>query len=93
MQLLQGDEVWRAGEDGRWSKRLLEAALSCSDELKGISLKDSRTQDLLGSGVLPKIVKQPRAYLIDRNDGPRTSIVQWTSIFARSPQREHSSAF
>ena len=75
VQLLQGDEVWRAGEDGRWSKRLLEAALSCSDELKGISLKDSRTQDLLGSGVLPKIVKQPRAYLIDRNDGLRTTLL------------------
>src|SRR5262245_49341156 len=25
VQLLEGDEVWKAGEDGRWSKRLLEA--------------------------------------------------------------------
>lgn len=75
VQLLQGDEVWRAGEDGRWSKRILEAALSCSDELQGITLEDARTQDLLGSGVLPEIVKEPRAYLIDRNDGPRTTLL------------------
>jgi hypothetical protein len=75
VQLLQGEEVWRAGEDGRWSKRILEAALSCSDELKGISLQDARPQDLLGSGVLPQIVKEPRAYLIDRNDGLRTTLL------------------
>jgi len=31
VQLIEGDEVWKAGEDERWSKELLEAALSCSD--------------------------------------------------------------
>ena len=75
VQLLEGDEVWRAGEDGRWSKQILEAALACSDELKGITLEDARPQDLLGSGVLPEIVKEPRAYLIDRNDGLRTTLL------------------
>ena len=30
VQLLEGADVWRAGEDGRWSRRLLEAALSRS---------------------------------------------------------------
>ena len=75
VQLLQGEEVWKAGEDGRWSKQILEAALSCSDELQGITLIDARPQDLLGSGVLPQIVKEPRAYLIDRNDGLRTTLL------------------
>ncbi len=28
VQLLQGPAVWKAGSDGRWSRRLLEAALS-----------------------------------------------------------------
>ena len=28
VQLIQGPEVWKAGRDGRWSRRLLEAALS-----------------------------------------------------------------
>jgi len=75
VQLLEGDEVWRAGEDGRWSKDILEAALSCSDELQGITRTDARPQDLLGSGLLPELVKEPRAYLIDRNDGLRTTLL------------------
>ncbi|MCH2212851.1 MAG: hypothetical protein MK110_16230 [Fuerstiella sp.] len=75
VQLLQGDDVWRAAEEGRWSAQILEAALSCSDELKGITLKDARPQDLLRSGVLPEIVEKPRAYIIDRNDGLRTTLL------------------
>ena len=31
VQLIEGDAVWKAGEDGRWSKELLTAALSRSD--------------------------------------------------------------
>ena len=75
VQLLQGDEVWKAGEDGRWSKEILEAALSRTDEMQGVTLKDARPQDLLGSGVLPGLVKEPRAYLIDRYDGLRTTLL------------------
>ncbi len=75
VQLIDGDEVWKAGEDGRWSKRLLEAALSRSDSPQGISLTESRPQDLVGSGVLPKLVKDPAAYLIERNDGLRTTLL------------------
>ena len=75
VQLLEGDEVWKAGEDGRWSKEILEAALSCTDELQGVTLQDARPQDLLRSGVLPHLVKEPRAYLIDRNDGLRTTLL------------------
>ena len=33
VQLLEGDAVWKAGEEGVWSRRLLEAALSRSDSL------------------------------------------------------------
>ena len=46
VQMLEGDAVWKAGEDGLWSRRLLEAALSRSDSLQGDSERDSRTQDL-----------------------------------------------
>ena len=31
VQLIEGDAVWKAGEEGRWSKELLTAALSRSD--------------------------------------------------------------
>ncbi|MEZ5354156.1 MAG: hypothetical protein R2762_16080 [Bryobacteraceae bacterium] len=75
VQLIDGDEVWKAGEDGRWSKRLLEAALSRSDTPQGISVTDPRPQDLVGSGVLPKLVKNPAAYFIERNDGLKTTLL------------------
>lgn len=75
VELLDGDAVWQAGEAGRWSKQLLTAALSRSDTPKGLTLDDARTQDLVGSGVLPKIVKEPAAYLIERNDGLRTALL------------------
>jgi hypothetical protein len=75
VQLLRGDDVWQALEGGRWSNRLLEAAFARSDELQGVSLKDARTQDLLGSGVLPQIVDDPHAWIIERKDGLQTTLL------------------
>ena len=75
VQLIEGDAVWQAGEEGRWSKRLLEAALSRSDSLQGDSELDSRPQDLANNGQLPKLVKNPAAYFIERNDGLRTTLL------------------
>jgi hypothetical protein len=75
VQMLEGDAVWKAGEKGVWSKRLLEAALSRSDSLQGYSELDSRPQDLANNGELPKLVKDPAAYLIERSDGLRTTLL------------------
>jgi len=75
VQLIEGDAVWQAGEQGRYSKRLLEAALSRSDKIMGKTVEDARPQDLVGSGVLPKIVPQPAAYFIERRDGTRTTLL------------------
>ncbi len=75
VQLIEGDAVWRAGEEGQWSRRLLEAALSRSDSLQGDSELDSRPQDLAHNGQLPKLVKNPAAYFIERNDGLRTTLL------------------
>jgi len=75
VQLIDGDAVWKAGEEGRWSKRLLTAALSRSDTPRGLTDQDARTQDLVGSGVLPKLVPAPAAYFIERNDGTRTTLL------------------
>lgn len=75
VQLLDGDAVWKAGEAGVWSKQLLEAALSRSDSLQGVSERDSRTQDLANNGELPRLVKDPSAYIIERNDGLRTTLL------------------
>ena len=75
VQLIEGDAVWKAGDEGVWSRRLLEAALSRSDSLQGLSALDSRTQDLASNGELPRLVKNPSAYLIERTDGLQTTLL------------------
>jgi hypothetical protein len=75
VQLIEGDAVWKAGGEGRWSKTLLTAALSRSDTPQGLTIQDGRTQDLSGSGELPRLVKNPAAYFIERNDGLRTTLL------------------
>ena len=75
VQLIEGDGVWKAGEEGRWSKELLESALSRCDSPCGLTEEDGRTQDLLGSGELQKLVENPAAYLIERNDGLQTTLL------------------
>ena len=75
VQLIEGEDVWRAGQDGRYAKDLLEAALSRSDSPQGLTLEDGRTQDLLGNGELPKRVESPAAYFIEFNDGLKATLL------------------
>jgi len=75
VELIDGEAVWKAGEEGRWSGQLLTAALSRSDTPQGLSKADGRPQDLLGSGELRKLVKQPAAYFIERKDGLKTTLL------------------
>jgi hypothetical protein len=75
VQLLQGDDVWEAGNAGRWSKDLLSSALSRSDTPMGLTVLDGRTQDLVTSVVLPQLVKDPIAYCIEYTDGTRATLL------------------
>lgn len=75
VQLIENDEVWKAGEAGRWSKDLLTAALSRSDTPQGLTVKDGRTQDLVQNGELPKLVKNPWAYCIEYADGLKATLL------------------
>ncbi len=75
VQLVEGDAVWKAGDQGRWSKELLTAALSRSDTPLGLTVKDGRTQDLVRSGELPKLAKNPWAYFIEYADGFRATLL------------------
>lgn len=75
VQLLEGDDVWAAGHAGRWSRDLLSSALSRSDTPLGLTLLDGRTQDLVASGVLPQLVKDPTAYCIEYADGVRATLL------------------
>jgi len=75
VQMLEGDAVWKAGEDGRYSKELLTAALSRSDTPQGQTIVDGRTQDLVAKGELPKLVKTPSAYFIEYRDGLKATLL------------------
>src|SRR6201985_2100349 len=75
VQLLEGDDVWAAGSAGRWTKDLLSSPLSRSDTPLGLTVLDGRTQDLVASGVLPQLVKNPAAYCIEYNDGTRATLL------------------
>jgi hypothetical protein len=75
VQLLEGDDVWAAGQAGRWSKDLLISALSRSDTPLGLTLLDGRNQDLVGDGALPQLVKDPAAYCIEYADGTKATLL------------------
>ena len=75
VQLVDGDAVWRAGEEGRYSRDLLVSALSRSDTPQGQTIVDGRTQDLVAKGELPKLVKNPAAYFIEYRDGLRATLL------------------
>jgi len=75
VQLIEGDEVWKAGEQGRYSKALLSSALSRSDTPLGLSFEDSRPQDMVRDGVLPKLVAKPAAYFIEYKDGLKATLL------------------
>ncbi len=80
VQLIEGDEVWKAGDDGRWSKELLTAALSRSDTPQGLTVADGRTQEMVASGEVRKLAKDPAAYFIERNDGLRTTLLMLNGV-------------
>ena len=75
VQLLEGESVWEAGKAGKWSMELLSSALSRSDTPLGLTLEDGRTQDLVGSGVLPSLASHPIAFLITYRDGARAAVL------------------
>lgn len=75
VRLLEGDEVWRAGDRKLWSWPLLAAALSRSHSPQGDPVMDGRTQDIAGLGLVPKLARHPQAWLLEHHDGLRTSIL------------------
>ena len=79
VQLIMGDKVWELGEKGRYSKELLESALSRCDSPKGLTEEDGRTQDLIGTGELYRLVDEPAAYFIEQ---PFTNLA--TTVLKRS---------
>jgi len=75
VETLEGDLVWKAGAEGRWSKDLLSSALSRSDTPLGATVRDGRTQDLTARGVLPALVSKPLACFIEYRDGTKATLL------------------
>lgn len=75
VQMIEGEAVWKAGNEGRWSKQLLSSALSRSDTPQGLTITDGRTQDLTAPGVLPRLVPKPVACFIDYLDGTKATLL------------------
>jgi hypothetical protein len=75
VQMIEGDAVWKAMDEGRYSKELLTAALSRSDSPQGQTIVDGRTQDLVAKGELPKLVKTPAAYFIEYRNGLKATLL------------------
>ncbi|MCY4403299.1 MAG: hypothetical protein OXD54_12045 [Candidatus Poribacteria bacterium] len=75
VQLIDGDEVWKSGKEGRWSMELLEAAFSRSDTPCGLTDEDGRTQDMIANGEIYRLVDNPSAYFIEYNDGFKATLL------------------
>lgn len=75
VQFLEGEAVWKAGDAGRWSWRLLDAALSrCASR---------------NTGPVRENVLVPQAVLVDYRDGTRATVlnlIEQTSEFAFAAQ-------
>ncbi len=75
VQMIEGVAVWQAGDEGRWSKDLLDAAFSRSDTPLGVGETESRPEDLVMSGALRQIAPNPAAYFIEYRDGLRATLL------------------
>ncbi|MHB8521121.1 MAG: hypothetical protein ACYDH9_10225 [Limisphaerales bacterium] len=82
VRFLEGESVWRARDQGQWSQRLLAAALSRSDSPQGDPVKDGRTQDLVGLGLVPRLARDPRGWLVRHRDGLRSAILVLDGVVA-----------
>jgi hypothetical protein len=74
VRTLEGDAVWEAA-DKDWSWRLLAAALSRTDNAQGNTALDGRTEEILNSGLIKSMAKNPRARIIEHSGGLRTVIM------------------
>ena len=75
VEYLEGEDVWKAGDEGVWSWELLEAAVSRSDTPQGNAVEDGRPENLVGLGYARELAKNPCAYIIDYADGFRASML------------------
>jgi hypothetical protein len=72
VQFLQGDAVWKAGDAGRWSWDLLDAALARSETLNPGDVRDNATA-YPGPTTVANL--PPRVFLVEYRDGTRGTVL------------------
>lgn len=75
IRAFEGQEVWAARRRKEWPEDLLAAALSRSNNPQGDPIRDGRTQDLHGLGLVPSLARNPRAWITRHPDGCRTTVL------------------
>jgi len=74
VQCLEGDAVWKAGDDGVWSWDLLEAALSRSPSRNVGDIKENCRQ-YRSPLDHPELRKSPMAFIVEYRDGLRATVL------------------
>ena len=64
---LRDSGFWQTLKRDYWP--LVKSAMSRSDSPQGDPVRDGRTQDLVGLGLLEELVKSPRGWLVELQDG------------------------
>jgi hypothetical protein len=80
VELQTGEAVWQSGREGRWSRELLEAALSRSSSIQGLTLADGRTQNLASGAELRRLTQRPSAYFLEYSDGTRATLLMLDGV-------------
>jgi hypothetical protein len=71
VQCLTGKDVWRAGDAGKWSWELLEAALARSETVNPGDIRhNTGTMKVMGQPIIP-----PTCFLIEYRDGTRGTVL------------------
>jgi hypothetical protein len=71
---LEGDAVWKAGDDGVWSRDLLDEALGRSPSLNVGDVRDNCRHFKPPAG-RPTFVKGPLAFVVEYRDGLKATVL------------------
>jgi hypothetical protein len=82
LRYLEQDALWRAGDKEEWSWALLAAAVSRSDSPQGNAILDGRTEDLVRLGLVQKLARHPRGWLMEHADGGRSTLLVLDGVVA-----------
>jgi hypothetical protein len=77
-----GRQFWRVVAERSWLWPLLAAAISRSNTAQGDGVRDGRTQDLVGKGLVKKLAHNPRGWILEHRDGLRSAILVLDGVVA-----------